>query len=648
MWQLMLVDGLFAFAVVLIPGYVVFRMAGMGKGASLSFAPLASLFILTLVAFCLRYSGIYADWRTVLVSMVLVTAALSLLAFMLAKKSPLSFDVDIKLVLAACLVSAAAAVAYYVFPLDSAFSFYQENDNIAHLSCVREFLETGAYCYGSITRYPALWRTYAAVVASFGAGEVTVAANAVNLVLIAYVYPAAMVSFVEVALPEHKRAKVFACLLVSAFAVFPWGLLLFGPLYPNVIGNALLPLAMTAFVLAIRANSLKGASGWCALFVLSCFVLFYAHPNALFTGVVVLSPLCVETIWDRTANSGMSDLRRKLYCVAFSLFVLVVWVGLYKLPLLSGVVSFDWPAYTTVSQSLVNVLTLGLTKASAPQYVLGLIVLVGISVALKAKGSWWVVATYCLLILIYVADVAIGGRLQHFLAGFWYSDSFRVASSFVYILVPLAGLGCDKIFNVASRCRSVLEDDNDERATPGFPVLAACILLVIVFYPNFALPKNFNVTTGFGMVDGMISSGNSLAENYNGLDVEEVKFVREVHELVGDEPILNYPYDGSAYAYAIDGLNVVNRGWYRSGNANIALLGEEADALASSSEVEEAYKAVGIRYVLLLDIDRDNGGIYHAGGYSQENWVGLEKLNDDTPGYRIVLSRDDMRLYEID
>ena len=645
----MLADGLFGLAVILIPGYLFFRIVGMGKSASLSFAPLIGLFVVTCAAFGLRFLGINADWRTMLLAIALLTLVLAMIGFLFTRKKPLHFNVDFRLAFAACLVSLVAAAAYYVIPLDSALSFYQQNDNVAHLTAVRTFLETGQYCYKSITTYPALWRTLVALIASFGGSEITVAANAVNLILITYVYPAAMASFIEVILPNRKCAQFYACLLTSTFTVFPWGLLLFGPLYPNVIGNALLPLAMTAFALCVKGKSFRDARDWAALFVLSCVMLLYAHPNSLFTGVVVLSPLCVHTIWTRTEDSEITDSRRKMYCAAFAVFVLAVWTALYKLPMLSRVVSFDWPAYTTVAQSLVNVVTLALTRASAPQYVLGAIVLVGLVVASRGNGSSWIVASYCLLVLIYVVDVAIGGRFQHFFAGFWFSDSFRVASSFVYVFVPRAGLGCDEIFSAAGRFRSLVAGVKEGRPAKKYPV-AVIVLLVVVLYPNFDLPMNCVITTGFGLVGNMITSGNNLDENYNALDIEEIEFIKDVHELVGDEALLNYPYDGSAYAYAIDGLNVVNRGWYqrKDEDGNLKLLRKKADALVTSLEVREAYKATGIRYVILLDIDEENGGLFQGGDYSHENWVGLEKLNDCTPGYKIILSRGDMRLYEID
>ena len=648
MWNLLLYDFFFSLLVAVVPGYLVLRLAGFGKVASISFAPLTSFLAMTASVFILRSLGIWATWQTAILCILTETALTCAAVALLRRKTSLSFDADFRLIAIACGVSAVAVFFYYVLPLDTAASFYQENDNIAHLSTVREFLDTGVFCHDSIASYPALWRTFTAIVASFGSGEVTVAANAVNLLFITYVYPSAMTAFIQTVFSGRKRLQLLASCLVSAFAVFPWGLLLFGPLYPNVVGNALLPLAMVAFIMAIRSEGHKEILGWSVLFVLGCLLLFYAHPNALFTGVVILTPLCVRTIWDRTSSCGAAVRKRKLLCCFFILFVIVVWTILYKLPVMKGVVSFDWPSYTSVSQALINIVSLALTKASAPQLILGALVLIGLFVSLKSEDDYWIAASYALLAIIYVADVALGGRIQHYLAGFWYSDSFRVASSFVYVLIILASLGLDYLLTKAAELREGLHAGTLKEHSTARSLAGMGCLLLIIFYPNFSIPKNMYVTTGFGMVREMLTSGNLLAENQNGLDKEEMQFIQEVHSIVGNERVLNYPYDGSAYAFATDDLNVVNRGWYENGDQDIALLGRDADEASSNAEVRAAFHSSGIKYVMLLDYDKENGGLYMAAGYSQPSWSGLEKLNDETPGYRIVLEKGDMRLYEVE
>lgn len=648
MWIHLLFDYLFSLAVVAGPGYFAFRMLGFGRAASISFAPSASFLAMTASVFALRALGVWATWQTALFSMATLTALVCVLTAPLRERNKLKIEIDFRLIALACGVSAVAAFFYYVLPLDSAVSFYQENDNIAHLSAVREFLDTGVFCHESIASYPALWRSLTAIVASFGLGEVTVAANAVNLLFITYVYPSAMAAFIQVVLPNHERARLLASCLVSAFAAFPWGLLIFGPLYPNIAGNALLPLAMTAFAMGIRSERRGEALNWAFIFLTDSLLLFYAHPNALFTGVVVLAPLCVKTIWDRTSSAGLTAKRRKFPCACFIVFVILIWTALYKMPALRGVVSFDWPSYTSVSQAIVNIMSLALNKASAPQIVLGVLVLFGLIASVNDGEHSWIAASYVIMCFIYVADVALGGKIQHYLAGFWYSDSFRVASSFVFVLVILASLGLDSLATTISRLRLVISRDKAVKRSNVRSTFAMACLLIVIFCPSFSIQKNAYVTTGFGAVKGMMTSGNLLAENQNGLDGKEIRFLCEVHEVTGDEPILNYPYDGSAYAYAVDDLNVLNRGWYENRDYNVALLGREADELSSNSHVQAAFRSLGIKYVLLLDYDREVGGLYMAGGYSQSSWTGLEKLNDETPGFKIVLKEGDMRLYEVD
>jgi hypothetical protein len=648
MWSLLLIDFAFSALVIVLPGYAIFRVLGFERATSVSFAPLASLLVMTVSVFTLRGLGIYANWEAVLLCMAAVACPLAAFAAFGRVKLKPNFVVDAKLLVIACGISAIAALIYYVLPLDSATSFYQENDNVAHLTTVREFLETGVFCSGSVISYPGLWRTFTALVASFGSSEVTVAANAVNLVLIMFIYPGAMVAFIKAVLLDQKRTQLLACCFVSAFAVFPWGLLIFGPLYPNVMGFALLPLAMVVFVFAIRSESLGEGLAWFLIFAASCCLLVYAHPNALFTGIIVLVPLCIKTIWDRAAEANIALSVRRLLCGCFVAFVAFCWIVAYKLPALRGVVSFDWPAYTTVSQAFVNLVTLALTKTSAPQLILGSFVMLGLYRSLRSRTLSWLFVSYALLALIYVADVAIGGRIQHFLAGFWYSDSFRVASSFVYVLPILAALGLDGLLGAASRLELILSGRERAGHSHLRPLICMSCLLVLIFYPNFTIPKNSNVATAFGSVDDMMVSHNLLSSNQNGLDEEEIEFLRRVHEVVGDDKVLNYPYDGSAYAYAVEGLNVVNRGWYESKDSSIALLGRKADELSTSSEVLATFQSCGIKYVLLLDYDKDDGGLYMAAGYSQSGWSGLESLNDDTPSYTVVLKQGDMRLYQVE
>ena len=80
------------------------------------------------------------------------------------------------------------------------------------------------------------------------------------------------------------------------------------------------------------------------------------------------------------------------------------------------------------------------------------------------------------------------------------------------------------------------------------------------------------------------------------------------------------------------------------------IIRKEMDEIADNENVQNAVKAVGAQYVLLLDqgVPWEDGvwmSEYHEGAV--QNWNGLNGITDDTPGFEVVLADGDMRLYKI-
>ena len=125
----------------------------------------------------------------------------------------------------------------------------------------------------------------------------------------------------------------------------------------------------------------------------------------------------------------------------------------------------------------------------------------------------------------------------------------------------------------------------------------------------------------------------------------ERAFVERVHQIVGDDLILNNPEDGSIMAYQIDGLNV----YYKT-----KIYGEETEesysirttlnSIATNSETKDAVKRTGAKYVIKLELQPDDQvpSIPHYKGALQ----GFE-LTDNTPGFEVVLAEGPYRLYRI-
>ena len=67
----------------------------------------------------------------------------------------------------------------------------------------------------------------------------------------------------------------------------------------------------------------------------------------------------------------------------------------------------------------------------------------------------------------------------------------------------------------------------------------------------------------------------------------------------------------------------------------------------ASDEVREAVEKTGARYVMLLDEKSCDDRTVVKLRYKEEDWVGIESITQDTPGFTLVLSEGDMRLYQI-
>ena len=539
---------------------------------------------------------------------------------------------------------------YFIGTLDGPGSIYQENDNIFHLSLVRDFLNSGNYSRGSIMSYPISWHVLTSMVADLGGSNVAVAVNAVNFSLVAVVFPLSILIFLSSVFKENKEVVIFGSICSLGMAAFPWGFLLFGPLYPNLMGYALLPGAMALFVFMLDKGPLKARVVFGILFFVSCFSLLFAHPNAIFVGIVFMAPFCVSRLLSsvRLAGVGKGNVPRVGAAFLFVVFVVAVWSALYYSPLFAGVVSFEWPSYLSIRQALVNLLVLSYSKSSAPQLLMSVFVALGAVYLYLRKQNRWLIAVYGIFALMYVVDVTTDGFAKHYLTGFWYTDGFRISAALGIAAIPLAAAGMYSVYRVLLRLFEIVWGNSLGALKEKAAGLVLVVSALFIFFPSYSLQKNIDVTTGFGQVESMLESGNSLSADRAAYDSGEIAFVEKAKGIVGNAKVLNFPYDGSAYSYAIDNLNVLFRYWYgyEYEGGDSAVMRELLDSVSSDVGVVDSLKANNIHYLILLDAGRSDGGLY-SDPYKESEWEGIASVTDETPGFKVLLSEDDMRLYEI-
>lgn len=661
MWIDLLIQLIFLCVIVYIPGYLMTRALGIGGARAICFAPLLSLAGYYITAMVLVNLSIASSWLGIVVPFCLA----SLLLFLLRTKRSADADLcvlsfDCKTL---CLYVAMGSVLtffVYVMSLDSAASFLQQYDNYSHVSQIRTFLDSGYFAEPSLMSYPSLWHCLGALAADFWGGYVTVAANAVNIFILALVFPVSLFGLFRALFGSDKTQLRISALLVGVFTAFPWGFVSFGPLYPLLLGNALLLAVISVLVEYALSSSLCEFFRGVVLFVVGCVVLAVSHPSSIFAGIVLAFPFLCSCIYRRCSCGNGRKHIAMLFVAVFLAGLGLLWLACYMSAAFSSVVSFNWPSFASKAETLVRIGSFYLLRYGAPQLMVAVVVFIGVGASLYSRRYRWTLVSLLATMVMYFSTVATEGTIKHVLTGFWYTDSFRIAALVAIAAMPIASIGLNAIWKFACKVSTVVRSGItlDQRGIAYMGAGLSLIFLCGVFLPSFTVPSDINVVTAFGALSGSVRAENSLKVNDRAFDLEEIKFANKVKEITGDAKVQNYPYDGSLYAYALCGLNVTERQWggyLGDVDADRHVVRTELNECGSNVDVRNALLNEDIEYVMILDIDRmrnyatesgSTDGFYYA-DYLDGSWSGLESMEDGLPGFETVLSDGDMRLYRV-
>lgn len=688
MWGMFFFSIFVAVLFLYLPGYFFIRAFRITPIVGLVLAPVVTLVVYSLLCIIYSKTGVLCSWTILFVPSLTISIVLfALLRGIhygradvdlvscgkgLAGLSPKATD----WATLGLYVGVGMLVTVFVFvrSLDGPSSFVQEFDNVHHLGAIRGFVESGDWSSLGVSLYatdadasmapldisefyPAAWHCVAALLVSALNVPVTLAANVSNFVFTAIMFPSSVFLLARQLFARIPLAVLFGAFCSLAFSAYPWGFLTFGPLYSNLSSFAVLPAVAFCFIALFseegNARS-RIASG--ALFLVGLISLVFTQPNAVFTMGVFLIPFCVVQVARLSTCIRLPEDRRRVaragLRVLFIVLVVLLWTILFNAPFMQKVVTHDWPAFTSKSQAAIDVALLAF-NAPASQIALSLFVALGMAYTLFRRQYLWITCSFLVMGVLYVVDVSSNDSIKFFLTGFWYTDSYRVAASAVLSAIPLACLG---LYVASSAFRAALQWIAGKTGS-GCPrkLLAPCgiaaLFLVTVFYPNYAVPGRYEVHTAFGTVTEKLTAMNETkgARVYNE---REREFVHEVQRTIPiDSIVINEPNDGTALAYGVDGLNAYYRYLRTYGGDNESeesrIIRKRLSEIASDESVQSAIDSVGAEYLLLLDQGDDRRKEPYPFTYEPEDWRGIDSVNDGTPGFEVVLSDGDMRLYKI-
>lgn len=677
MWSQFAIAFFIGLFVIYLPGALLFKSLRFGNVASLICAPIGSISTYIILTTIYGFLSIPCNIYSVFLAPIIVFGLIYLFSFFYNKKNDTSKNKllkcskqDLLILVFYLLIGMILCLYFFIKSLDGATSFYARVDNTTHLSLINTFAQsniwssvyTSSYLPTEVSPlenpagfYPAGWHylvTLTVIITSF---PVTLCVNAINAIFIGILYPAGCFLLIKVLFKNDKVLLFLGAFITLAFTAFPWGMFLKGPLYSNMASFSILPIILGGFVYFIETFLEQKKLPQLITFAIASFIsLALTQTNTLFSVFVFGVFFMASFLYQFKKGSSDNYLSRIKLPLVFIILAFLVWVVSFYAPFMQGVVTYDWKSDLSLIDGLFTLFSLSLS-ASTPQVLLACTIPFGIIYCI-GKKKIWILFPALFMACAYLECRCGSGLLKHLIAGFWYTDPYRLAANLAIFLVPIATAGLRLIISILE---SILRDASNivsiKTKSSTILVLSSLVFLIAVYFPNYTIPRTDEVaTTAFGTIQNRMENIYTT-EKEQVYSIDEQNFVEKVRNLVpSGSLIINQPNDGSVYSYAINNINTyyhyIIRGKEIPSNetTDSEIIRTKLNEYSYNQEVKNAVNNIGAKYVLLLDYQRTWDDAPKLPQSTQSTyWEGIDSITDNTPGFELVLSEDDMRLYKI-
>ena len=564
---------LLLFAVVLAfgPGYAMGWALRVPARLRVFYAPLLTFALVAVSAIVLGKTGI--PWSLisfVLVAAVMVAAAAGLMWLVgrrwpaLASASWPGNDVPVAWPVVGAVLGGFLVLHMTEDMVYGPEAFSQSLDNSFHMNAIRWLQEHGdasSLTLGAVaaanqepTFYPAGWHDFVSLIYSTTGTSIATATIVTVLLAAGILWPCSLVAL-SLSIPKLRRLQALAIpAMICGFAAFPGLLLRWGVLFPNLLGYALLPsfVALMVYLVQVMVRREYSASlslGLASLVGLAGLAL--VHPNAVVSAAAFAVPLLLAGVtW--VVRSRELTSRQKWVGSILLLAVLVGCVGAWRVLRPAEFASNTWSPILTEGEALYQFLFLGLENANQlgdkfnPSYLAGFLVLWGVGYLLYKRRNLWLIASWVLIGYLWIVSASVPrGEFRLLMVAPWYTDHFRLAALVVFPSVILAGIGLGGFVEglLTWVARRAPRPARLKVATIGMGV--AMILVLVVAGLSSRVPSVQETTLA-------VSREYRLTPTSVVLNQDEMNVINEIPKIVPkDDVIVNNPWDGSAYIYAL-------------------------------------------------------------------------------------------------
>ena len=564
---------LLLFAVVLAfgPGYAMGWALRVPARLRVFYAPLLTFALVAVSAIVLGKTGIaWSLISFVSVAVVLVAAAAGLMWLVgrrwpaLASASWPGNDVPVSWPVMGAVLGGFLVLHMTEDMVYGPEAFSQSLDNSFHMNAIRWIQEHGdasSLTLGAVaaanqepTFYPAGWHDFVSLIYSTTGTSIATATIVTVLLASGILWSCSLVAL-SLSIPKLRRLQALAIpAMICGFAAFPGLLLRWGVLFPNLLGYALLPsfVALMVYLVQVMVRREYSASlslGLASLVGLAGLAL--VHPNAVVSAAAFAVPLLLAGV-AQVLRSHELIARQKWVGSILLLAFLVGCVGAWRVLRPAEFASNTWSPILTEGEALYQFLFLGLENGNQlgdkfnPSYLAGFLALWGAGYLLYKRRNLWLIASWVLIGYLWIVSASVPrGEFRLLMVAPWYTDHFRLAALVVFPSVILAGIGLGGFVEglLTWVARRAPRPARLKVATIGMGV--AIILVLVVAGLSSRVPSVQETTQA-------VSREYRLTPTSVVLNQDEMNVINEIPKIVPkDDVIVNNPWDGSAYIYAL-------------------------------------------------------------------------------------------------
>lgn len=460
-------------------------------------------------------------------------------------------------------------------------SVVQSTDNAFHMNAIQYALDTGqasSLTIGTLVSsgapaapYPAAWHAYVALILGFERSfvpraEIGSAVTVATLAVIVCAWALGCLFLAQVLGARSVAAGLITSSLLGGLFLFPWAFPPQGGLYPNLLGNSLLPgLIALMFLVAGALSATDGTTGGrgaalarisggrpvvvaVAVLALALPGVTLSHPNsAMVLALFALAfawQVCVE--WRRGEDEPRLRRHRRVALwgtVIASVVFVVMWAVVAPTP------PVPYKVAGNLLSSTWGLLLGAVTGASSPAPALTALVLIGLWFAVRQRR----VAS--LVTLAFSAGVyltAIGGpstSVAVLTGGIFYNDSRRVAAFALIGALPVVIEGVAALDRGVRALAVRLGRSESGRLAWRIGLVVLLTTAILVPLQVWSLRPRLDQNSKRLVV---------LSNTTRRINLDESKLIAKLPHLIPKgEKVIGEPAAGTAFIYGLTGVPVV-------------------------------------------------------------------------------------------